>query len=85
MPVHPPHFEWQTDMYIVDWVLTLFSKALPLDLAMRVWDFFFFEGTPFIFRVGESSLSIHCSRVSHRARSVGDSQIWRVAVAIGGI
>lgn len=39
------------DMYIVDWVLTLFSKALPLDLAMRVWDYFFFEGTRFIFRV----------------------------------
>jgi hypothetical protein len=39
------------DMYIVDWVLTLFSKALPLDLAMRVWDYFFFEGTTFIYRV----------------------------------
>ena len=31
------------DMYIIDWILTLFSKALPLDLAMRVWDYFFFE------------------------------------------
>ena len=39
------------DMYIVDWVLTIFSKALPLDLAMRVWDYFFFEGTTFIYRV----------------------------------
>jgi hypothetical protein len=39
------------DMYIVDWVLTLYSKALPLDLAMRVWDHFFFEGTTFIYRV----------------------------------
>ncbi len=39
------------DMYIVDWVLTLYSKALPLDLAMRVWDYFFFEGTTFIYRV----------------------------------
>lgn len=38
-------------MFIVDWVLTLFSKSLPLDLAMRIWDYFFFEGTPFIFRV----------------------------------
>lgn len=39
------------DMYIIDWILTLFSKALPLDLAMRVWDYFFFEGTAFIYRV----------------------------------
>ena len=39
------------DMYIVDWVLTIFSKALPLDLAMRVWDYFFLEGTTFIYRV----------------------------------
>lgn len=48
------HFEeirLTPDMYIIDWVLTLFSKALPLDLAMRVWDSFFYEGTVFIYRV----------------------------------
>jgi len=38
------------DMYIMDWFLTLFSKALPLDLAMRIWDCYFFEGTSFMFR-----------------------------------
>ncbi len=40
LPRMAAHFEalrLTPDMYIVDWVLTLFSKALPLDLAMRVW------------------------------------------------
>ena len=34
----------------MDWILTLFSKALPLDLATRIWDVFVYEGESFIFR-----------------------------------
>jgi len=28
----------QTNQYIVSWLLTLFTRALPLDVACRVWD-----------------------------------------------
>ncbi len=28
----------QSDQYIVSWLLTLFTRALPLDVACRVWD-----------------------------------------------
>eukprot|EP01132_Coremiostelium_polycephalum_P003846 gene3846-4791_t len=36
--------------YLVDWITTLFSKALPLDIATRVWDLVFIEGEIFIYR-----------------------------------
>ncbi|EGG14675.1 drainin [Cavenderia fasciculata] len=36
--------------YLVDWITTLFSKALPLDISTRVWDLVFIEGEVFIFR-----------------------------------
>jgi hypothetical protein len=32
------------DLFIIDWFLTLFSKALPLDIAGRIWDNYFYEG-----------------------------------------
>ncbi|KAH3758445.1 TBC1 domain family member 12 [Pelomyxa schiedti] len=38
-------------MFLLDWVLTIFSKALPLDVAVRVWDVYMLEGESFIFRV----------------------------------
>ena len=40
-----------TDMFIMDWILTLYSRPLPLDIALRVWDFCLIERTCFIFRV----------------------------------
>jgi len=38
-----------TDLYIMDWILTLFSKALPLDIATRVWDNYFLRGDAFLY------------------------------------
>ena len=31
-------------MYLVDWLLTLYTKALPLTVAARVWDNYFLVG-----------------------------------------
>eukprot|EP01117_Protostelium_nocturnum_P016035 TRINITY_DN6276_c0_g1_i3.p1 TRINITY_DN6276_c0_g1~~TRINITY_DN6276_c0_g1_i3.p1 ORF type:complete len:506 (+),score=147.82 TRINITY_DN6276_c0_g1_i3:287-1804(+) len=36
--------------YLVDWIMTIYSKAMPIDMAMRVWDLYFLEGESFIFR-----------------------------------
>lgn len=38
------------EMYIVEWVMTVFSKVLPLDVAVHVWDMWLLEGDYFIFR-----------------------------------
>ncbi|XP_028857371.1 TBC1 domain family member 14 isoform X2 [Denticeps clupeoides] len=38
------------DIYLIDWIFTLYSKSLPLDLACRVWDVFCQDGDEFLFR-----------------------------------
>jgi len=36
------------DIYLPDWLLTIFCKSLPLEVASRVWDSFVLEGEIFI-------------------------------------
>lgn len=53
LPKVHAHFELQNmtpDLYLVDWIYTLFSRSLPLDVASRVWDLFLRDGQEFIFR-----------------------------------
>lgn len=38
------------DLYLLDWVYTVFAKAMPLDVASRVWDVFLRDGEAFLFR-----------------------------------
>ncbi|CAD5118092.1 DgyrCDS6829 [Dimorphilus gyrociliatus] len=47
------HFELYKltpDLYLIDWIFTLYSKSLPLDVASRVWDVFYRDGEEFLFR-----------------------------------
>jgi hypothetical protein len=38
------------EAFAIDWILTIFSKSLPLEVAARLWDVFLFDGEPFLFR-----------------------------------
>ncbi|XP_026171165.1 TBC1 domain family member 12-like isoform X1 [Mastacembelus armatus] len=38
------------DLYLMDWILSLYTKPLPLDVACRVWDLYFRDGEEFLFR-----------------------------------
>ncbi|XP_077585165.1 TBC1 domain family member 12-like isoform X2 [Stigmatopora nigra] len=40
------------DLYLIDWIFTLYSKSLPLDVACRVWDVFCRDGEEGLFRTG---------------------------------
>lgn len=47
------HFEEASltpDLYLLDWVYSVFAKAMPLDIACRVWDVFLRDGEEFLFR-----------------------------------
>ena len=35
---------------IDDWILTIFSRSFPLDVACRIWDCFLVDGSVFVFR-----------------------------------
>jgi hypothetical protein len=53
LPSLHAHFETiglTSEMYLLDWFLTIFSKSLPLDLATHLWDIYIFEGPCFLFR-----------------------------------
>ncbi|XP_032189643.1 TBC1 domain family member 14 isoform X2 [Mustela erminea] len=46
------------DIYLIDWIFTLYSKSLPLDLACRVWDVFCRDGEGFLFRTALGILKL---------------------------
>jgi hypothetical protein len=39
------------DCFLLDWTMTLFAKALPVETAARVWDAFCFEGETAFYRI----------------------------------
>ena len=47
------------EMYMVEWVMTVFSKVLPLDVAVHVWDMWLLEGDYFIFRTAVGLLAMY--------------------------
>ncbi|MBN3300671.1 TBC14 protein, partial [Amia calva] len=47
------------DIYLIDWIFTLYSKSLPLDLACRVWDVFCRDGDEFLFRTALGILKLY--------------------------
>ena len=53
LPKVHSHFQMldlSPDLYLQDWIYTLYSRSLPLDLASRVWDLYCRDGQDFIFR-----------------------------------
>ncbi|TYZ67896.1 hypothetical protein PybrP1_010142 [[Pythium] brassicae (nom. inval.)] len=49
----------EAQMYAVDWALTLFTRSLPLDLALRIWDCYVYLGTPFFFQASVGILTLY--------------------------
>ncbi|CAL8258982.1 unnamed protein product [Lota lota] len=47
------------DLYLIDWIFTLYSKALPLDVACRVWDVFCRDGEESLFRTALALLRLY--------------------------
>ncbi|CAJ1081305.1 TBC1 domain family member 12-like isoform X2 [Xyrichtys novacula] len=47
------------DLYLMDWILSLYTKPLPLDVACRVWDVFFRDGEEFLFRAALGILRMY--------------------------
>lgn len=59
------HFECSgltPDLYLLDWIYTIFAKAIPLDVACRIWDVFLRDGDEFVFRTALGTYKIFPSR-----------------------
>lgn len=67
------------DLYLLDWIYTVFTKAMNLDLASRVWDVFLRDGDQFLFQTALGMLCFHKLRTFVVFCSI------MVAVAISGL
>ncbi|GFN83366.1 TBC1 domain family member 14 [Plakobranchus ocellatus] len=47
------------NLYIMEWVLLMYSKSLSLDVACKVWDLFFRDGEEFLFRSAITILKLY--------------------------
>ncbi|KAK6618651.1 hypothetical protein RUM43_013042 [Polyplax serrata] len=47
------------DLYLLDWVYSVFAKAMHLDIACRIWDVFLRDGEEFIFRAALGILHLY--------------------------
>jgi len=47
------------DLYLIEWIFTLFSKSLPLDVTSRVWDVYFRDQEEFLFRTALGILNLY--------------------------
>lgn len=53
MPTLHAHFEEhgiEANLYMINWVMSLYCRALPLDLVTRIWDLYVLDGDIAIFR-----------------------------------
>ncbi|OIW16444.1 hypothetical protein TanjilG_19160 [Lupinus angustifolius] len=48
---HLEALEFDVSLVTTEWFLCLFSKSLPSETTLRVWDVIFYEGAKFIFNV----------------------------------
>ncbi|XP_056325105.1 TBC1 domain family member 12 isoform X2 [Danio aesculapii] len=56
---HFKSYSLTPDLYLIDWIFTLYAKSLPLDVACRVWDVFCRDGEEFLFRTGLGILRLY--------------------------
>ncbi|MEE6485620.1 hypothetical protein FKM82_014351 [Ascaphus truei] len=57
--LHFNSYSLTPDIYLIDWIFTLYSKSLPLDLACRVWDVFCRDGEEYLFRTALGILRLY--------------------------
>ena len=48
-----------SDLYLQEWIYTLYSRSLPIDLASRVWDIVCRDGDDIVFRTAIGKLTAY--------------------------
>ena len=48
----------QVYLYLFKWLQSLFAQCFTIDITSRIWDNFFLEGTPFLFRTALAVLKL---------------------------
>jgi hypothetical protein len=65
MPDLYKHFETleiTTDLFLIDWMLTLYAKNMDLEITCRIWDNFMLDGEIFAIKTGLAILQFFESK-----------------------
>jgi hypothetical protein len=60
---HFDHINVTSEMFMLDWVLTIFAKSLPIDIASRIWDIYSIEGEHVLFKAALGILRVLRDRI----------------------
>ncbi|VDN31040.1 unnamed protein product [Gongylonema pulchrum] len=47
------------DLYLIEWLYTLYAKSLPFDVSCRIWDVFLRDGEQFLFTTALGILHLY--------------------------
>ena len=67
LPLLYDHFEEEgvsSEIFLLDWNLTIFAKALPLEITARIWDCYLHGGEVYILRASLGILRLFARRLS---------------------
>lgn len=67
LPLLAAHFEDEgigSEIFLLDWHLTIFAKALPLEIAARIWDCYLHCGEVYILRASLGLLRMFARRLA---------------------
>ncbi|VDK89028.1 unnamed protein product [Onchocerca ochengi] len=53
------------DIYLIEWIYTLYAKSLPFDICCRVWDVFLRDGEQFIFNIALGIMHLYESELEN--------------------
>uniref|UniRef100_A0A5S6PYT8 Rab-GAP TBC domain-containing protein n=1 Tax=Trichuris muris TaxID=70415 RepID=A0A5S6PYT8_TRIMR len=55
---HFVNLDVRPELYLIDWLYTLFARSLPLEITCRVWDLFLRDGELYLF---DTALGVLCT------------------------
>ena len=70
MPELFKHFETldiTTDLFLIDWMLTLYSKILDIGVVSRIWDNFMLDGEIFAIKTGLALLQYRENELTNQS------------------
>lgn len=63
LSAHFAQLEFSPEYYLIEWIFTIYTRTLPLDIACRVWDMFCRDGDSFLFRTALGILRMYQSTI----------------------
>jgi hypothetical protein len=60
---HFTQLSFYPQFYLMEWIFTIYTRVLPLDIACRVWDLFCRDGDVFLYRTALGILNLYQSNI----------------------